>query len=535
MNLAITRKKMELTEEVPWSIVLIILIGTFMAILDGSIVNVALPKMMAVFGANTIRIAWVVTAYMLTMGVVMPLSGFLGDTFGYKRCYFAALALFVTGSALCGFAWSLDSMIAARVFQAFGGGILTPLGLAIIYKTCPRNKIGTVIGVWGISAMAAPAIGPTLGGYLVQYVDWRMIFYLNVPVGLINLFLVYTTLGESDRIRGKQFDLLGIIFSSIGFFCLLLATSEASTDGWGAPLIVLLLVISIISLTGFVINELGHPEPILQLRLFQNLVFTVANILASILAIGMFGIIFLLPIMIQDIFGQTALKCGLILFPGAITSGLMMPFSGWFFDRYGARYIVVAGIAIITVTTYMMHTFSDLTPFGYITLLMMIRGIGMGLAMMPVTNAAMNAVPPHLVGRASAAINQVRQVSASFGIAVLTTIMQDRQVFHVTNLGAAVNMSGTAGLALKTSLPGLAYQWGLSASISQALGLGLIYYRLELLSTIQAIDDVFIIAAALCVLGFVLSFFLLDDVKKRRSAPGKAVEPALEESITLEG
>ena len=135
-------------------------------------------------------------------------------------------------------------MIAARVFQALGGGILMPLGMAIIYKTCPRNRIGTVIGVWGISAMAAPAIGPTLGGYLVQYVDWRMIFYLNVPIGLINLFLVYTTLGESDLIRGKQFDLMGMILSSVGFFCLLLATSEASTDGWGSPFIVMLLVIS---------------------------------------------------------------------------------------------------------------------------------------------------------------------------------------------------------------------------------------------------------------------------------------------------
>jgi DHA2 family multidrug resistance protein len=535
MNAVKASKKMELSEEIPWSVVIIIVIGTFMAILDSSIVNVALPKMMAVFGANTDTIAWVVTAYMLTLGVVMPLSGFLGDTFGYKRCYFTALALFVTGSFLCGFAWSMDSLIAARVIQAIGGGIVTPLGMAILYKTCPRARIGEVLGVWGISAMAAPAIGPTLGGYIVQYLDWRMIFYLNVPIGLINLFLVYTYLGESDLIKGKHFDLAGTILSSIGFFCLLLATSEASTDGWGSPFIVGLFVVAAISLTAFIINELDHPEPILQLSLFKNMVFTIANVLASVLAIGMFGVIFLMPIMIQDVLGQTALKCGLIMFPGAIASGLIMPFSGWFFDRYGARGIVIAGTAIITVTTFMMHTFNDLTPFSYMTMLMMVRGLGMGLCMMPTTNAGMNAAPPHLVGRASATINQVRQVSASFGIAILSTIMQNRQVFHATHLAEAVNMStSTTGMAMQGRLIGLAYQLGQPAGMSRALGLGLIFIRMEYLSMLQAIDDVFIVAAGLCALGFMLSFFLMD-VRKRQPAHNEATGSTGQEGIALEG
>jgi EmrB/QacA subfamily drug resistance transporter len=526
---------MELCEEIPWSVVVVIVIGTFMAILDSSIVNVALPKMMAVFGANTNTIAWVVTAYMLTLGVVMPLSGYLGDIFGYKRCYFLALALFVIGSALCGFAWSLDSLIAARVIQALGGGILTPLGMAIIYKTCPRARIGEVLGVWGISAMAAPAIGPTLGGYIVQFIDWRMIFYLNVPIGLINLFLVYTYLGESDLIKGKHFDLAGTICSCIGFFCLLLATSEASTDGWGSPFIVSLFVIAAISLTAFVINELSHPEPILQLRLFRNMAFTIANVMVSLLAVGLFGITFLMPILLQDVLGQTALKCGLIMFPGAIASGLIMPFSGWFFDRYGAKGIVIAGTAIITGTTFMMHSFNDLTPFSYMTMLIMIRGLGLGLCMMPVTNAAMNAAPPHLVGRASATINQVQQVSASFGIAILSTIMQNRQVFHATRLAEAANLStSTTGLAMQGRLIGLAYQFGQPASLSQALGMGMVFMRMEYLSMIQSIDDVFVVAAALCVLAFMLSLFMID-VKKRRPAPSRVTGSTRQEGIALEG
>ena len=241
-----------------------------------------------------------------------------------------------------------------------------------------------------------------------------------------------------------------------------------------------------------------------------------------------------MPILIQDVLGQTALKCGLILFPAAIASGLVMPFSGWFFDRYGARGIVITGTAIIAVTTYMMHNFNDLTPFSYMTMLIMVRGLGLGLCMMPTTNAGMNAAPPNLVGRASATINQVRQVSASFGIAILSTIMQNRQVFHATRLAEAANLStSTTGLAMQGRLIGLAYQFGQPASMSSALGLGLVYIKMEYISMIQSIDDVFIVASVLCLLGFMLSFFLMD-VRQRHPARSEAAE-SLRESIALEG
>ncbi|HBC95062.1 MAG TPA: MFS transporter, partial [Pelotomaculum sp.] len=172
-------------ERVNWSVIIVLIIAAFMAILDSSIVNVALPKMMAVFGVSTKKAEWILTGYMLTLGVVMPLSGYLGDAFGYKRIFMMALSLFILGSVLCGMAWSINSMVAARVIQALGGGLLQPISMAMIFKDCPRSKIGMVLGVWGISAMAAPAIGPTLGGYLVEYANWRLIFYINLPIGII--------------------------------------------------------------------------------------------------------------------------------------------------------------------------------------------------------------------------------------------------------------------------------------------------------------------------------------------------------------
>ena len=228
------------SDRVPWNLIVVIIIGTFMAVLNGSIVNVALPKIMSLFNTTADNIQWVLTAYTMALGCVMPVAGYLSDRFGYKRIYFLALALFTAGSALCGLAWNLNSLIAARIIQAIGGGIMQPLGMAYAMRVVPRHRMGIVMGVWGIAAMAAPAIGPTLGGYLVEYVNWRLIFYIMVPVGIFNLWLARILLQETPLIKGKHFDKLGVISSTIGLFCLLLAISQGNKHGWGSPYIVTL-------------------------------------------------------------------------------------------------------------------------------------------------------------------------------------------------------------------------------------------------------------------------------------------------------
>ena len=500
---------------------MVIIIGTFMAILDGSIVNVALPKMMVIFSANTEDIQWILTAYMLTLGVIMPISGFLGDTFGYKRTYITALALFVIGSALCGMSLGVNTMIAARIIQALGGGIMQPLGMALIYMSFPRSKIGMVLGFWGIAAMAAPAIGPTLGGYLVEYANWRLIFYINLPIGLINLFLAGVILKETPLIKGKHLDWLGIATCSIGLFAILLALSDGNKYGWGSPTIVGLFIIAVLTLSFFVWNELHHPEPILDLRLFKNFIFTISVIIGSLLAMGMFGAIFLVPLLLQSVLGQTAMKTGLIMFPAALASGIMMPISGKLFDKYGARGIVIAGLALVTWTTYAMKDFNAFTPFAMMTVWLTIRGAGMGLAMMPVTTAGMNTVPPHLIGRASALSNVIRQVSSSLGIAMLTTIMQHRQVFHFANLAQSVNLNSSDYVQLQTTLTETATSMGLGFSSAQSFAVSMIAKEIGQLSMIQALDDCFIVASLLCLIGLVLSVFLKESKKFAVPAPTK--------------
>ncbi|MGE5371065.1 MAG: DHA2 family efflux MFS transporter permease subunit [Solirubrobacterales bacterium] len=513
-------------DRLDWSIVIVIIIGTFMAILDGSIMNVALPQLMAIFGVSTDKIQWVLTGYMLTMGVIMPASGYLGDTFGYKRTYILALAVFVLGSALCGLSWNVESMMAFRIVQAIGGGVLQPLGMAIIYQSYPRAKIGMVLGVWGIAAMAAPAIGPTLGGWLVDAVSWRFIFYLNVPIGLLNLFLAGLILKETPRIKGHHFDGYGLITSAIGLFCLLLAFSDGTKYGWGSPFIVSLFGIAAVSLTLFVINEWNHPEPLLNLRLMQNFVFSVSLVIGSVLAIGMFGAIFLIPIFLQNVVGLSAMKTGIIMFPAALASGLMMPISGRLFDKYGAKGIVAIGIFLVAGPTFIMSGFTEMTPFSDWTFWMVIRGLGMGFAMMPVTTAGMNTVAPNQIGHASALSTVIRQIASSFGVAMFTTVLQTRQVYHFQTISASANLNSNEYINAAAAISNLAANLGLGPSMSQILGLSLITRRAVSLSMTLSIQDCFMIAAVICAAVIPLAWFLKRS-KEHTHVPHEIVEEPL--------
>lgn len=504
---------MEITEaterqQINWGPILVVILGSFMAFLNSSVVNVAIPKMMIVFGASQDAIQWVLTGYMLAMGMVMPISGYLGDTYGYKRVFIISLVIFVVGSALSGLAWSVNSLVAFRIIQALGGGLMSPIGMALIYKVVPREKIGLVMGVFGISAMAAPAMGPTIGGYLVEYANWRLIFYINVPIGIFNVFLALSNLKESERIKGKTIDRWGILLSSTGLFCLLMALSKGSNQGWSSPFIVGMFVVAFITLAVFVYIELNHPEPILDLRLFKNFVFTMSLIITSIISIGMFGVTYLIPVFMQNVLGYSAMQSGLITFPASVVAGIMMPISGRIFDDYGPRMISVVGLAVFAVSSYMMHTFDLFTPLSVIVVLLAIRGAGMGLVMMPASTAGMNTVPLPLIGRASAMSNVIRQVAGSFGIAVFTTVLQNQRVLYYAQLAQNVNLDSTQSLNMQNTLESLAISNGVSITAMKTMLMAAIHGKITLMAMASAIDDCFLLSAALGVIALVLCPFL---------------------------
>lgn len=491
-----------------WLALMVVVVGTFMAILDTSIVNIAIPKMMAVFGVSTEDIKWVLTAYMLTMGAVIPLTGYLGDRFGTKKVYMWALAAFTVGSALCGFAWSNSAMIAARIIQALGGGMIMPVSMSIIYEVVPPEERGTALGVWGIAAMAAPAIGPTLSGYIVEHLDWRLIFTINIPVGIVGVILTGLILEEFPKRPTKGFDLMGFITVATGLGCVLYVLGEGTSIDWNDFKNTFLLMVGVFNLVLFVVNELTREDPLLDLRMLKIWPFSLSLVISSAINIAMFGGIFLLPLFLQNLQGYTAMQTGIIMFPSAVVTGITMPIGGKLFDKFGAKPVVIPGLVLLTLATYELSQITMDTSSTTIILISAIRGIGMGLSMMPSSTVGMNAVPPQLVGRASALSNVVRQVAGSLGITVLTTIMQNIQVASYYKISEQVNWFNPGSLQVVKMLQGLFAQYGVSAGESQGGAIGVLYGFAQKQAVLQAIEDTFFVTF-LIALGTVFLALLL--------------------------
>ncbi|MDT3699292.1 MAG: DHA2 family efflux MFS transporter permease subunit [Thermincola sp.] len=502
-----------------WLALGVVVIGTFMAILDTSIVNIAIPKMMNVFGVSTDEIKWVLTAYMLTMGAVIPLTGYLGDRFGTKKVYIWALISFTAGSALCGFAWSNSAMIAARIIQAIGGGMIMPVSMSILYQVVPQEERGMALGIWGIAAMAAPAIGPTLSGYIVEHLDWRLIFTINIPVGVIGVILTGIILEEFPKRPTKGFDYLGFLSCTAGLGCILYVLGEGSAIDWSQFSNVFLILIGVFSLILFVANELTHEDPLLDLRLLKIWPFTLSILISGAINIAMFGGIFLLPLYLQNLQGYSAMQTGVLLFPSAVATGITMPIGGRLFDKVGAKPVVIPGLILMTLSTYFLSEISLETSPNVIILLTVVRGIGMGLAMMPSSTQGMNAIPRHLVGRASALSNVIRQVAGSLGITILTTVMQNNQVENYVRLSDQISWFNPNSLQLVQSIQGWLARSGISPSESQGAAIGTIYGMVQRNSFLNAIDHTFLITTFIALATVMMAFLMQG--KDRDKASGE--------------
>ena len=500
----------------PWMGLFILVIGPFMAILDGSIINVAMPRMMSIFGVGPDRIQWVMTAYLLASGVVIPLTGYLGDRLGNKRMYMYSLAAFTIGSVLCGLAWSSDSLVVFRVIQAIGGGAMIPISMGMLFQIVPRDRVGMAMGMWGIAAMMAPAIGPTFGGWLVDAYSWRTIFFINIPVGIFAIMLTSMALKETPVRPNLKFDGVGFALCAIGCFAVLLALSEGQARGWTSYFIVNLFVIAFFSLTLFTIWEMSTPQPMLDVRMLANPVFSASLAATALVNIGLFAGLFLIPIFAQTLMGLTPMQTGLMLMPMALISGLMMPISGKLYDKIGAVPLGVVGLIIMAVTTYQLHTITTETTFRWLQVMLSLRAVGMGLTMMPLTTAGLNTIPPALTGRASSFNNLVRQIAASFGIAYLTYVMTKRQALHSAWLSEGVSVSSPV-----TSTQLQQMQQGLQASgVGPDQALSLLAMEVQRQSMALAIGDTFIVGTVLVTLAIPLVFLL----GKRRVEEQRRIE-----------
>ena len=491
-----------------WQVLLCTVVGTFMVMLDQTVVNIALPKITTVFGVGVHETQLVVTSYMLSLAVIMPATGYLSDTFGTKRLYLITMGLFTLGSLLCGLAWNNTSLVAFRVIQGLGGGMLMPLGMTMLFRVVPPQQRNTIMGFFGLPLMLAPVLGPTLGGYIVEYIDWRVIFTLNVPIGLLGLFMGFTLLRESEYVPGLKFDLRGFLLSAVAFSALLLGLSDAATDGWTNPGILLRFAIGLTGLAAWVWVELTDEHPLLELRLFAIPIFTLSAMVSFVLTVGMFGGMLVLPLFLQNFRGLGAAETGLILVAQVLPMTVAMPLVGRVVDRVGARPLLLVGLPLLVVTTWNFSSLDLHTSDMTIRLWLAARGVAMGLVMMPSMTAGLNAVPMHLMSRASSMSNVMRQVFGAFGTAVVVTVLQLRQTYHTAMLDQTVTPENLPLQRLLYMGQQMATAHGLSGVQSQAMGLMMAAQQVALTAAVMAFDDVFRVTAVITLLAIPPALFM---------------------------
>ncbi len=415
-----------------WLVAIVFVTGLFMDIMDSTIVNVALPTLGRDFHAPTTTLEWVVTAYLLSLAVWIPASGWVGDRFGTKRVFMFALAMFSIGSALCGRAWSIDSLIFFRVLQGIGGGMMTPVGTAMLFRAFPPHERATASAVLVIPTAIAPTIGPILGGWLVDHASWRWIFYINPPVGLAGFIFAFFVLKEHTEENVGRFDVPGFLLGGAGLPLLLYALSQGPSAGWSSPRVWMSGVAGLVLLATLVVVELRMREPMLALRLFSDRMFRNGNLVVFMIFGAMMGLLFLLPLFLQELMGLSAFQSGLTTFPQAMGMAAVAQVSSRLYPRIGPRRMIAASMIGVTIVSALFLLVDLNTSQWWIRGLMLLRGMTMGIGMVPMQAATYATISREDTGRASALFSTNRQVAASVGVAVMATVLVDRVQTHVT-------------------------------------------------------------------------------------------------------
>jgi DHA2 family multidrug resistance protein len=511
-----------------WWVLFNIMIGTFMAVLDATIVTVALPKIQASFGVDIDKIEWVLTAYLLAFAVMLPTSGWVADHFGYRRTYLLALFLFTFGSFLCGLAWDENVLIMFRVVQAIGAGFLMPVGMAIVTREFPIEQRGVALGFWTIAAAASVSLGPLIGGYLVDNIGWNAIFDVNVPVGIVALFVTAVIQREYKIERARSFDALGFVSLAVFLIALLLALSDGNaswnTGGWTSPFIVSCFIISGLGLMVFLIVEFNVEHPLIELNLLKNFNFGVTNAILFIFGLGMFGSTFLLPLYLQDSLGYTALQAGAVFLPVGILQAVTAPIAGIVSDKLNPKIPAALGLVLLALSLYMNGSLSLYSMHRDIMIPLIIRGFAMGMLFAPLTTLALSEIPKHKIAQASGLFNVLRQLGGSFGVALMGTLLMRRMMYHSTLYGQMVDQHSGIFQQVSYGLMHFSREAvGGGMSVSGMRANALIVQHIMNQAFVRAIDDDFLVAAAI-TLAAVIPIFLLRTHKQKAKASVAAME-----------
>lgn len=491
-----------------WLVLGNIMIGTFMAVLDSTVVNTGLPAIMGTLGASINTAEWVLTGYMLAIASILPAAAWLADRFGYKRIYFLSLLLFTFGSFMCGNSVSIEELIFWRVIEGFGCGAIMPVGMAIVSNVFPPQQRGMALGFWAIASAASVSFGPSIGGYLVDNLNWNYIFYVNVPVGAIALFITAILQKEYKAETPPPFDIPGFITSGIFLPLFMYGLSEVNsstnTQGWNSPVVLGSMWISAVVFILFIYFELTVKYPLINLRVFKDRNFALSNLMIFIFGIGMFGSTFLIPLYLQNNLGYSAFQAGMFFIPVGIIQGFCSPTAGALGQKINPKILIAAGLILMAVSFYLNFFLSFLTEKWYIMMSLYLRGIGMGILFTPLLTLSLANIKSDMMAQASSITNIIRQMGGSFGVAIFSHILTQRTGYHTQRYSEALNYTGEVYQQTVENLSLFARQTaGATAQTAQTLAEQMIVKRLDLEAYIGGINDDFFIAfivTLLCLL-----------------------------------
>ncbi|HHW5940022.1 TPA: DHA2 family efflux MFS transporter permease subunit [Staphylococcus aureus] len=487
-----------------------LLFGMFIAILNQTLLNVALPKINTEFNISASTGQWLMTGFMLVNGILIPITAYLFNKYSYRKLFLVALVLFTIGSLICAISMNFPIMMVGRVLQAIGAGVLMPLGSIVIITIYPPEKRGAAMGTMGIAMILAPAIGPTLSGYIVQNYHWNVMFYGMFIIGIIAILIGFVWFKLYQYTTNPKADIPGIIFSTIGFGALLYGFSEAGNKGWGSVEIETMFVIGIIFIILFVIRELRMKSPMLNLEVLKFPTFTLTTIINMVVMLSLYGGMILLPIYLQNLRGFSALDSGLLLLPGSLIMGLLGPFAGKLLDTIGLKPLAIFGIAVMTYATWELTKLNMDTPYMTIMGIYVLRSFGMAFIMMPMVTAAINALPGRLASHGNAFLNTMRQLAGSIGTAILVTVMTTQTTQHLSAFGEELDKTNPV---VQDHMRELASQYG-----GQEGAMKVLLQFVNKLATVEGINDAFIVATIFSIIALILCLFLQSNKKAKATA-----------------
>ena len=505
----------------PWLIAVVVALAAFMEVLDTSIANVALPYMAGSLGASNDQSTWVLTSYLVSNAIVLPISGWFSSVLGRKRFFMICLTIFTFSSLLCGIAPSLAAIIFFRVLQGAGGGGLQPLAQAILADTFPPEKRGVAFALYGVTTVVAPTIGPTLGGWITDNYTWRWIFFINLPVGILTLFLVYRLIEDPPWVKrakgaGIKFDYIGVALLTLGVGALQIMLDKGQEDDWfGSRFILTLAIVAGVGLVSLVIWEWFQQHPIIEVQLFRNPNFLGANAMMFILGIMLFSSLVMMPLFLQTLLGYTSESAGLVLSGGGLLLLFLMPVVGTLASKIQARYLIAFGWLALSVAMLYSSRRLDLEiSFGFASFLRVIQVIGLGFLFVPINLASYVGMPFEKSNSVAGLVNFMRNMGSSVGTSMVTTLIARRSQVHQMYLVAHAGPGQPVFTQAVAALTSRLYVAGFDAELAGRKAYSLVYQSLVGQASTLAYIDTYAILGMGAAIMFVLSFTL------RKNQPG---------------